>query len=310
MATIRTNEIYLTYPGKIFFRRFQGLRLAWLEARPLVQLIFLLRFLSGAAIAAGATGEFSVELVGITAVCWLAVTTTVYLVNGISDVPEDSVNGSSRPIASGALPLRMAAKVAGMTAATAVVGAALVGNGWTVLFTLAMLGLGWAYSMGHKPLKMHMTGFLGAVVAGGMLTYLAGWSSVGGAEIHLDLILFGAAMSLWMGLGGATKDLPDLEGDRLAGRRSWPVVLGDRRARLAMAIAAVATGAGFAITSLTVAPVLLLPGLTLLLGSVLLAMTVLSDGSRGGRDARRRPYTVFMATQYTVHLTLFTQLLL
>ena len=160
--------------------------LAWLEARPVVQLIFLLRFLSGAVIATGAASTLPWKSVAISASCWLATTTAVYLVNGISDVPEDSVNGSSRPIARGALPQRTAATVAAMTAAIGLVGAALIGDGWTLLFTLAMLSLGWAYSMGPQPLKRCMTGFTCTVVAGGMLTYLDGWNSVGGT-MHLDL---------------------------------------------------------------------------------------------------------------------------
>jgi len=311
MAIIRIEEIVRWNSfNEIVLHGTRVLGLAWLEARPGVQLIFLLRFLSGVFIAAGATGAFSWELVAVTAACWVATTTTVYLVNGISDIPEDSVNGSRRPIASGTLPLRSAAKVAAMTAAVASVGAALVGDGWTLLLTLVMLSLGWAYSMGPRPLKKRMSGFLCTAMIGGMLTYLAGWHSVGSPEIHLDLVLFGVAMSLWMGFGGATKDLSDVEGDRRAGRRTWPVVLGERRARQAMASAAVVTGAGFVTASLVAVPGLLLPSSMLLLGSVLLAMTALSGSSRGGRDACRRPYKVFMVTQYAAHLTLFAEFIL
>ncbi|MGH3932778.1 MAG: UbiA family prenyltransferase [Pseudonocardiaceae bacterium] len=267
----------------------------------------MLRFLTGAVITAGATGTLPWESVGLAAALWLATTITVYLLNGISDLPEDRVNGSSRPIASGVLPLRTAATVATMTAAAALVGTTLVGDGWSLLFTLTMLGLGWAYSMLRKSLKRHMPGFLGTAVAGGMLTYLAGWNSIDPAGMHLEFILFGVAMSLWMGFGGATKDLSDVDGDRVAGRRSWPVMLGERRARRAMACAAVAIGAGFATASLAVAPGLLLAGSTLLVGSILVATTALWGSSRGSRNARRRPYKIFMITQYAVHLTLCAQ---
>lgn len=281
--------------------------LAWREARPAVQIIFLLRFLAAAIIAAETSGELPWISVGAAAACWLAITVAVYLVNGISDVTEDSVNGSSRPIATGALPRDAATAVAALSAAMALAGAALVGNGWTLLFTLAMLGLGWTYSMGYRPLKKHMPGFLGVVVAGGMLTYLAGWNSIADAEIRIELILFGVAMSLWMGFGGATKDLSDVKGDRLAGRRTWPVVFGERRSRLAMASTAVATGTGFAITSLVLAPGLLLSGSTLMIGSLVLAVTVLLGNGGDERNVRRRPYKVFMLTQYSVHLTLFAR---
>ncbi|MGQ0776078.1 MAG: UbiA family prenyltransferase [Pseudonocardiales bacterium] len=309
MTINRIEEpVRLNPSKKIVISKSRALLLAWREARPVVQMIFMLRFLTGAVITVGATGTIPWESVGFAAAFWLAAMITVYLVNGISDVPEDVANGSSRPIASGLLPQRTAAKVAAMTATVALVGAALVGGGWSLLCTLAMLGLGWAYSMWRKPLKRSMTGFLGTVVASGMLTYLAGWNSIDAAGMHLEFVLFGAAMSLWMGFGGATKDLSDVHGDRLAGRRTWPVMLGERRARQAMAGAAVATGAGFATASLTLAPGLLLAGSTLLVGSVLVATTALSASSRGGRNARRRPYRIFMITQYAVHLALFAQL--
>lgn len=281
--------------------------LASQEARPVVQLIFMLRFLSGALIAAGAIGALPWMSLVLTAACWLATTTTVYLVNGLSDVVEDSVNGSSRPIARGALPRRAASAVAGTTGAFAVILAVLTGDGWTLVLTLAMLGVGCAYSMGRKPLKNHMSGFLAAVVTGGMLTYLAGWNSVGTTTMQPELLCFGTAMALWMGFGGSTKDLPDVAGDQLAGRRTWPLVLGERRARLLMGGTALATSAGFALVSFTAVPALMLPATILLAGGVLLAVTTCSHYSRAERRARHRPYKVFMVTQYLAHSALFAQ---
>lgn len=308
MSIVRAGEVaHQNSPGEIIIHGYRILWLAWREARPIVQIIFLSRFLAGAVIAADTVGNIPWKSVGVTAACWLATTTTVYLINGISDIAEDSVNDSPRPIASGKLSLPAATTVAAGSAAAALAGGVLVGNEMTVLLTVAMLSVGYAYSMGRHPLKKHMGGFLCSVVAGGMLTYLAGWSSVGGPAIHLDLVLFGIAMSLWMGFGGATKDLSDIEGDRFAGRRSWPVVLGERRARLVMAVTAVATGTAFAVAALVAAPTLLPPATMLLTGSVLLAVTAHSHNRKGRRNPRRAPYKVFMATQYAVHFALFAQ---
>lgn len=269
-------------------------------------MIFLLRFLAGALLA-GAAASPPWKSVVTAAALWMCATVTIYLVNGVSDVIEDSANKSSRPIASGALAPRTAAAVAAVAAVVAAAGAVLSGNLWAVLLTVAMLGLGYAYSNGPMPLKRSMSGFLSTVTIGGLLTYLAGWNSTGTAAMAADLVFFAGAMSLWMAFGGATKDLSDIDGDHLAGRRTWPVVLGERRARRAMAGTALATGAGFGVAALLVVPGLRLPAATLLVGSVLLAVTATSQRSGGARNARRRPYRIFMVTQYAAHLALLTQ---
>jgi 4-hydroxybenzoate polyprenyltransferase len=166
-----------------------------------------------------------------------------------------------------------------------------------------MLGLGWAYSMAPHPLKETMAGFLVTVVAGGMLTYAAGWHAAG-TRPDIDLLLFGPAMSLWMGLAGSTKDLSDTDGDRLAGRRTWPVILGDRAARAVMALCALALGAGFLVVASRLATDLVPVAALVLVGAVALA-ALLGLGPRGAdRGTRRRPYRAFMLTQYVAHLAL------
>lgn len=311
MSIVRGSDTAADWPaGPIRARGSHILWLAWREARPAVQIIFLLRFFSGVALAAESAGSLPWKSVAPTAACWLATTTTVYLVNGISDIPGDTVNRSTRPLASGALPSRSATIIAVATALFAVATAALAGGAPTVALTLAMLTLGCAYSLGRHPLKNRMSGFLLTVVAGGMLTYLAGWTSVAPAAWYPEFVLFAVAMSAWMGFGGATKDLSDVDGDRLGGRRTWPVVLGERRARLAMAASALCVGAGFLVTALLAAPALLAPGGALLAGSLLLAVTVRSNGFPEGRNTRRQPYKVFMITQYIAHATLLSHVTL
>jgi 4-hydroxybenzoate polyprenyltransferase len=280
------------------------LRLAWQEARPVVQLIFMLRFLAGVALGRGEGGAV-VDLSLIpAAVSWLAATWAIYLLNGVADTVEDRANGSARPIARGDLPARSAAALVWLLCVVGLCVAAFVSKTHVVLVAL-LLGIGWAYSMGPRPLKNNMVGFVFAVTALGLLTYLAGWHATAAGIPGGALLLFGMAMSMWMGLGGATKDLSDTKGDRLAGRRTLPVLLGERRARIAMVIGASLVGGSFLTFSVAWMSWLLLAAAVACAGSAALAVVALTPLGDGDRCAKRRPYRVFMVTQYLTHLTLF-----
>ena len=86
------------------FRVAEVLYRCFLESRPAVQGIFLLRFLAGASLAGPlfVRGVVNFPLWG-GAVLWVCVTLSVYILNGVMDIEEDQINASSRPIASGKL---------------------------------------------------------------------------------------------------------------------------------------------------------------------------------------------------------------
>ncbi|WP_133903204.1 UbiA family prenyltransferase [Actinophytocola oryzae] len=280
-------------------------RASWQEARPVVQVIFQLRFVAGVVLGGGtATTHLVDQSVLLAAASWLAATWCVYLVNGIADVVEDRENGSTRPIARGALPVAAATRMCYVLAVVAVTCGVLVSSRSALLVLLVLL-VGWSYSMGPWPLKNSMPGFLAGVVSLGLLTYLAGWSAVGGGW-NTTLVVTSVAMSLWMGLVGATKDLSDVRGDRVAGRRTAPVVLGVRRAKALMAALAVSLGLAFLTTAVVVVPRLLPVGVVVCSGACAVAVLLLSAAGRGGRCAERRPYRAFMTTQYAAHMTLLS----
>jgi 4-hydroxybenzoate polyprenyltransferase len=300
--------MYLTKRSKVEQATVTNLRLCWKEARPVVQGIFALRFCCAALLAEHHTnGAVWPRVAGVLG-CWIAATWAIYLLNGVADVVEDRENGSERPIARGILPVDFAKSVVVGLSAVAIGFAALISPVVCLLVALH-LAAGIAYSTGPHPLKGNVPGFFGAVVALGGLTYLCGWYASGATEIGAPLLLFGGAMSLWMGFGGATKDLSDIAGDRLAGRRTLPVVVGDRAARIAMAIGASAVGWGFLLAALRWAPSVAPVGFVVCAGSVALTVVVSSNVSRGERFRRRRPYRTFMITQYTAHLTLLVSLI-
>jgi 4-hydroxybenzoate polyprenyltransferase len=286
----------------------RSVRLAWQEARPVVQLVFMLRFLAGAALGAVYVGEVVAATAVVAALSWLATTWAVYLLNGVADVVEDRANGSTRPIARGELLEDTAERIVWGLATAGLVLGALVSPVMLLLVAL-MLAVGWAYSLGPRPCKQNMPGFLISVLALGVLTYLAGWHASGAGHPQGPVLLFGAMMSLWMGLAGSTKDLSDTRGDRLAGRRTLPVLLGEWRARAVMAVSASLVGWTFVFVAGWVGR--LLPvAVVVCAGAVVLALVALTPLGNGDRTAKRRPYRVFMVTQYLAHLTLFACLAL
>jgi 4-hydroxybenzoate polyprenyltransferase len=74
------------------------------EARPAVQIIFLLRFLAARSLSGHGGRHLLDGRALLAAVVWEGVILSIYLYNGVADVVEDRLNESTRPIASGLLP--------------------------------------------------------------------------------------------------------------------------------------------------------------------------------------------------------------
>ncbi|GAA3061055.1 UbiA family prenyltransferase [Streptomyces roseofulvus] len=274
------------------------------EARPVVQLVFLTRFLLGAlcaAIAGGARPAPQDVLAGAASLS-LAVLAT-YLLNGVMDIAEDRGNGSRRPIARGDLPARTGAKVAAGSAVVSLLLAASVPGLAAPVAVLLLLG--WAYSM--PPFTAKRRTWAGAVVVtvAGLAAYLAGAVAVHGSLAGGPLALCGV-LALWMGaVGAVSKDLSDVRGDALAGRVTFAVVRGERAARRLVAVAAPVLGAaGLAVAALS-DPVVFAGAVPLAAGSGWVAWRCL----RPRPDRARAPYRAFMVTQYAANAGLAAGLL-
>ncbi|MEV0230727.1 UbiA family prenyltransferase [Nonomuraea sp. NPDC050786] len=277
------------------------MRLCLAEARPVVQVIFLLRFCSGAALGSGMSARV---LLG--AFAWECAVVFVYLLNGVTDVVEDRVNVSGRPIARGELPPGQARRFACLAAGVALLAGAALGL-WFVAAVAGFLLLGYLYNAPPCQLKRHPAGAVATVTLGGLLTYWAGLVSgeglTGDARPLLAAAVLAVAMSLWMGLvGTSTKDFSDVAGDAAAGRRSAADLFGATAVRGGVGLAAVALGGAFLWVSAALTPVLVTAAAVTLSGAVVLAGLAVSPLSRGSRTAARRPYRAFMVTQYGAHL--------
>lgn len=283
-------------------RVFRYTRLCLVEARPAVLVICLFRFLAGGLLA-DRRGPTDVAGVAAGAAGWLAATFAIYVYNGVTDREEDVANGSRRPIASGALPVRPAALAAGIATAAALIGGAF--QSMTQLLALVVyLAVGYAYSGAPFRIKRSYAMVPPSLAVLGLATYFAG-ASAAGHRPGRDLVVFAGANALWMAaVGGVAKDMSDVRGDRLAGRRSWPVVLGFGRTRVVLAAAATTVAAGFGVATLHYAAGLGGCAVVMSVGAVAISAACRAIREDASRPVRRLPYRAFMWTQHACHLFL------
>ncbi|OLE21066.1 MAG: hypothetical protein AUG44_28780 [Actinobacteria bacterium 13_1_20CM_3_71_11] len=293
---------YVIAPGLVSSRSTRLARqigLCVIEARPIVMLIYLLRFAAGYALARPADNPTPSWWHLLAAATWLFGIASVYLFDGVMDMVEDRLNRSTRPIARGALSRQVALVVSIVWAVLALLGSLQLGAPYVYLVPVLLL-LGWAYAAPPLRLK-RWSGAAGAtVLIAGLMTFAAGGEAGGGAIDSVTLLIFAIAMSCWMGLVGAlAKDFTDVYGDAMVGRRTSAVVRGVGGTAVRLSVNAVGVGVGFLAAAWFFAPVLLAPAVAVTAGATLVVAGCFrrTDGS-----PRRRPYRAFMATQYAAHV--------
>ena len=281
------------------------LALCFLESRPTVQLMFVVRFLCGTQVAVWqADGDRPGVSWGSWArvgVAWFLATVYAYLINGVEDAHGDRLNQVGRPIGRGDLDVDRARRVARVCAVAALVVAASAG-GTALALTAAYLVLGHVYSV--PPFRLAATAWGGpAVVLGAtVLTYLSGALAAGG-RFGADGWILVTVLVLWTTLVGATvKDLSDVHGDLASGRTPLAVRVPDRLVRRGVSGVALLLGAALLVGALR-APWLAAPGLVVLVGAVAVTHRLSTTAGAHGRAETRRPYAAFMVTQFAAHLS-------
>jgi 4-hydroxybenzoate polyprenyltransferase len=264
------------------------------ESRPGVQVVFLMRSTAGS----GLVQHPSLKtLYGIGG--WVLITIAIYVFNGVTDLEADRTNSSKRPLATGHLSTVTALRACLALAAVGIGLCWLVGP-FEVGLAVGFLALGWAYSAGPA-LKNSATGFAVVIGLGAALTYSAGW--VAGGRITTHGLVLALSVSLWVGVCCASKDFSDIDGDRVAGRHTWPVVLGTRRAARVLSALAVATAVGTVVIAARFGANVA-PAVTLTIGSLALAAVAVRSASAPARATRRRPYRAFISTQYATNASM------
>lgn len=295
-ATVRQLRRRLVTHGPTPRGMLRHLPRVLVEARPQVQGIVALRLLTGLAV----LGPLTMDHVPVV-LSWVLATVAIYVLNGVSDIAGDRLNGSNRPLARGVLPPRVATAWVVTAAVLSFSLAVREGASFAAAVCVYVI-LGVVYSIGPHAAKGSSIGAGATVVAAGVLTYAAA-ALASGRPVSATLVVFGISMSLWMAVGSLVKDLTDLTGDVAAGRQT----LGVRRGANAVIAAAALLSISICIITATCAVALRTPGLGAL--AVFLALGtswLVAELTVFSSSDRRAPYRSFMSTQYGSHGVLLT----
>ena len=267
------------------------------EARGAVLIVYLLRSVSGTLIAPWAYTPQLLAQLTLGVISMLFAVACVYLYNGLTDIEQDRVNGSDRPLATNRLtPAQVQYTIIALVAIDIAIGF-YVPLGASIC-NAGMIILGAIYSGGRYPAKMHGTAALLVAGMGATLPYLSTGLIAAGA-LQSKLVATAVLLGVWVWAGGAAKDLSDVRGDAAAGRVTLPVRVGERRARRAIARRLVCTAAAATVLcglGIAAPALLLMPAC-----AAVLAVLSHRAPQGGDRHSMRRLYRAFMWSQYTLN---------
>ena len=184
----------------------------------------------------------------------------VYTLNSITDVLEDSANKPWRPLPSGIISKRDAAKWLIFLAFGTIIGSVVLFDGFEKFLIFFILIFGVAYSL--PPLTLKKRGLTACFVTGFGIAYpmiVAGGKSCLPCSLSLLLHVLGVT---------ALKDLSDTEGDALAGRKNSA---GLKKTCVISAVFMLLSAAGFLLGPQKIAAVLPVSSLFLLFTSLFFA---------------------------------------
>jgi 1,4-dihydroxy-2-naphthoate octaprenyltransferase len=215
---------------------------SWLQAaRPLAQVNIAMPLLVGQLLAFAATGEWSWWLFALTHVAGVIDQLFVVFANDVADEPGDRGNttfnafsGGSRVLPEGKLQRRQLVRAAIGAALLLVAVAGSTSAAFARPFLLpawcAAIGLLWIYSYPTLRLSYRGHGELVQVLGLGVLLPVIGFYAQAGS---LDALTWTSLLPLFvLGIAGnVTTALPDRPADEACDKQTWPVRVGDQRAR-------------------------------------------------------------------------------
>lgn len=212
--------------------------LYWEFARPFTLLPPLLGFVSGAVTAYGAPPRPGVDkalwlypLIGCIMAAMLNASSNA--INQIYDFEIDRVNKPKRPLPSGRLGFRGAWRFTIATFVVALAMAYLVQPAGTPeCFIIVAVAALLAYIYSAPPLRTKRSGIWANItiaVPRGILLKVAGWSAVK-TVLDPEPWFIGLIFGLYILGASSTKDFSDIEGDRLGGCQTLPILYGVKTA--------------------------------------------------------------------------------
>jgi 4-hydroxybenzoate polyprenyltransferase len=154
-----------------------------------------------------------------------------YMYNDVTDISVDKMNSYRRPLVSGKANVEELLKLTALfyVGATILIYAT---NIYATLTLLSFIALGIFYSHPKTSLKEKFPHKTITTALGGALASLTGGLAAGSLSPYL---LYASAVSfLFLLVMGPIADISDLKGDRAAGRRTFPLVLGVNRTLMIM----------------------------------------------------------------------------
>lgn len=154
-------------------------------------------------------------------------------VNQATDVVEDRVNRSYRPIPRGVVSVDEALTIGHVLWFLAAARAVTLGAPFTII-VLAIVLLSYLYSTPPLRLKARLhIGYVAVAAARGLLGLVGVWSLFGPLDAPQPWVAGGILFAFLLG-GVASKDFLDVAGDALANVQTWVVRYGSNGARLLM----------------------------------------------------------------------------
>lgn len=173
----------------------------------------------------------------------LLITAGTYIMNDLIDADLDRANGKKRPIPSGRVSKRQAWSFVMFAFGAAILLTVATFNPISTVIVTLMLGIGIAYSLPPVALMKRFIVKTASIAIFYILCALLGMTSAYNLDLAMDspVLVTGVLLTLAMMvfISSTLNDMGDVEGDRAAGRRTIPIVIGKGNTiKLAMILAA------------------------------------------------------------------------
>lgn len=172
----------------------------------------------------------------------LLVTAGTYIMNDLVDADLDRANGKKRPIPSGLVSKRQAWLFVAGAFATATLLTVLTLSPVSIVILTLMLAIGISYSLPPVALMKRFVVKTASIAIFYLLCALLGMTSTYNFELAVDnpILVTGVllTLALMVFISSTLNDMGDVDGDKAAGRRTIPIVLGkENTVKLTMALA-------------------------------------------------------------------------
>jgi geranylgeranylglycerol-phosphate geranylgeranyltransferase len=173
----------------------------------------------------------------------LLVTAGTYIMNDLIDADLDRANGKKRPISSGQVSRRQAWTFVLLTFGMALLLTAITFSPISLIIVTLMLIIGMTYSSPRIALMKRFVIKTMSIAIFYILCALLGMTSAYNLDLALDSPMLVASvlstLALMVFISSTLNDMGDIDGDKAAGRRTIPIVIGkDNTIKLTMVLAA------------------------------------------------------------------------